>query len=354
MTSQIGLQNQGATCYLNSLIQQSRFIPELKKELFSLTKEDIYDDKGEIKPSKHIVWEITKLIAKMELNQENNALSTKPLTNAFGWNGAQVIQQHDINDVYNILLDGINTAMPQNKKFYDKYFTGKVVNVSNCVDCESLSKNKENFTQINVPIIKAIKHGFPIKFEHLYNSLIKLFLDTEKLQGKNKYFCIECDTKVIANKISRITHLPIILILNLSQYMMLDGQQIKLNETLRCPLDLDLSMFINEQYSEMDSNIIKQYDLNGIILHSGGTGSGHYISIVRSLKSSDDEKEKDVTQWFRFDDNNDVTIHNDKEIEGLFIGNNKFTPYMVIYRRKYMNNMSSEIPKFIQNAIDGK
>eukprot|EP01084_Bolivina_argentea_P113121 201685_1 len=244
--------------------------------------------------------------------------------------------------------------MPHDKKFYNKFFTGKILSVYNCVECECISKNKENFTQINVPIIEEIKHGYPIKFEHLYSSLIKSFLSTEKLCGKNKYACKDCETKVIANKICRIVDLPVILILNLSQYMMLDGQQIKLNETLRCPLDLDLSMFINEQYSEMDSNIIKQYDLNGIILHSGGTGSGHYISIVRSLKSSDDEKEKDVTQWFRFDDNNDVTIHNDKEIEGLFIGNNKFTPYMVIYRRKYMNNMSSEIPKFIQNAIDGK
>eukprot|EP01084_Bolivina_argentea_P253868 426600_1 len=113
MSTKVGLQNQGATCYLNSLIQQSRFIPELKTELYSLTKEDIFDDKGQVQSSKQVVWEITKLIATMDLHQADKiALSTKPLTDAFGWNGLHVIQQHDINDVYNVLLDGINRAMP--------------------------------------------------------------------------------------------------------------------------------------------------------------------------------------------------------------------------------------------------
>eukprot|EP01084_Bolivina_argentea_P014264 26653_1 len=354
MSNQVGLQNQGATCYLNSLIQQLRFIPEFKAQLYSLKKEQIFDNNNTIKAGKHIPYEMTQLIAKMDsMQKEGNkrSASTESLTNAFGWNELQLAQQHDINDAWNILMDGINTSMPHDKKFYPKYFTGKIANIRECDDCKCITTNKEHFTQLNIPVVEKIVQGIPVTFENVYKPLISLYLNKETLYGKNKVLCLECEVKVRADQISRIVSLPIILVLNLNQYVISDGIQFKLNETLKCPLSLDLSMFIDHEHSEMAENIIKEYNLNGVVCHSGGTDSGHYISYTRQLTPLDDEKQIDAIQWLKFNDKQEVTTHSDKDIEQLFVGNNEFTPYMAIYRRKYMNDISPEIPKYIQNAI---
>eukprot|EP01084_Bolivina_argentea_P003488 6559_1 len=352
MSTKVGLLNQGATCYLSSLIQISRFTPEFYSELLSIEKEDIYNDNNQIRKDKEVLWQVVKILAEMELTCKK-LISTKPLTDAFGWNTGQVLQQHDINEAYNILLDGINRAMPGNKKFFNKYYTGKICTIMRCLECENISKNKEHFTQLNLNIIEKIANGHQIPFNNVYGSLISEFLKTEDLLKENKYYCNECETKVNAKKMCRLIQLPVILILNMNQYAISNGIRRKLNACLTCPLTLDLSMFLDPEYVETDLNITAEYDLSAIVVHGGGTIYGHYYAYARSWKVTDDEKENDKIHWFKFDDKK-VTEHSQTEIQQLFIQKGKFIPYMVMYRRKYMNDsaMFPSIPDYIQEAIE--
>eukprot|EP01083_Nonionella_stella_P253837 873112_1 len=141
-SNNVGLKNQGATCYLNSMIQSTFSIPEFTQELSSLEEKDIYDEYGKIPQQNNVLFEYLSLICKMK-SSSNKEFSTKSLTDAFGWKESQLHEQHDVNDMWNILLDGLNEAMPSDKKFLNKHFRGKMITITNCKECEYISPRTE-------------------------------------------------------------------------------------------------------------------------------------------------------------------------------------------------------------------
>merc|ERR1719249_366621 len=116
----VGLQNQGATCYLNSLIQTLFLTPEFRRELFSLSRSEVGLDGDDAtnhnnnnksngtntnhqpRRRKRIIVELQKLFAvlqRSQLQSDSNSnsnplrfdqsLSTKSLTTSFGWKAAE-------------------------------------------------------------------------------------------------------------------------------------------------------------------------------------------------------------------------------------------------------------------------
>merc|ERR1712113_773370 len=48
----------------------------------------------------------------------------------------------------------------------------------------------------------------------------------------------------------------------------------------------DLSMFIDNEYKEMDKGEMAQYDLIGIVVHRGsGANAGHYHAYIRDMNN---------------------------------------------------------------------
>jgi ubiquitin carboxyl-terminal hydrolase 7 len=91
----VGLFNQGATCYLNSLIQCLFNDFEFKELIF----------KSEVGKST-ILKELQKLFANLSLS-DKNAVSTQSLIAAFGWTKMQMFEQHDIHEFFSVLVDAL-------------------------------------------------------------------------------------------------------------------------------------------------------------------------------------------------------------------------------------------------------
>jgi ubiquitin carboxyl-terminal hydrolase 7 len=76
-TGYVGLKNQGATCYMNSLLQALYHIGTFRRAVYQLpTQNDL--------PTKSIPLALQRVFYRLQFGQR--AVGTKELTSSFGWN----------------------------------------------------------------------------------------------------------------------------------------------------------------------------------------------------------------------------------------------------------------------------
>jgi len=79
-TGMVGLLNQGATCYLNSLIQTLFHTRQLRQALYEV-------DTSQDKACEGVILELQRLFYLLQTSEF--AQSTQDLTKAFGWTSVQ-------------------------------------------------------------------------------------------------------------------------------------------------------------------------------------------------------------------------------------------------------------------------
>ena len=77
----VGLSNQGATCYMNSLLQTLYMTPEFRDGVYKIPVEPARDRQDE-----SICFQLQALFASMQLSGKSS-VETKDLTKSFGWTG---------------------------------------------------------------------------------------------------------------------------------------------------------------------------------------------------------------------------------------------------------------------------
>jgi ubiquitin carboxyl-terminal hydrolase 8 len=123
--------------------------------------------------------------------------------------------------------------------------------------------NEQSKTHINERILSLpIKKGDNITL----NDCINDFLKVEKLDGDSKWFSQKNNKNVVAYKRLILKRLPKYLIIHLKRFSYFSSSN-KNNKVVKC----DEKIIIED----------RNYDLRGIVYHSGTANGGHYISVIK-------------------------------------------------------------------------
>ena len=312
----VGLNNHGNTCYLNSFLQSMFMTPEFRSSVLKFNYN--YNTYG---PKKDCIpFQIQKLFARLQLKLRS-AEETNDLITSFGWTQAQASEQNDIQELYHVLFDAISYT---NEKYINDLFQSILSTNIKCKECNNISSHNELYIDFSLPIKKG---------KLVINSLEKsfeCFFGIEELIKDNQYKCEKCNKKVDAEKYFEIKSLPKILLIALNRF------EYDYNKGLKKKINTPIS--IPDKITKIGNLDNLNYDLYGIIIHSGSAMSGHYFSLIKNF-----EKEK---KWYKFDDRCIFEIKDINEYKKIISGNEKnlndSTAYILLYR----NNDGKENIKY--------
>ncbi|KAG2456362.1 USP9X hydrolase, partial [Polypterus senegalus] len=349
----VGLKNAGATCYMNSVIQQLYMIPPIRNGILAIegTGSDVDDDmSGDEKQdnetnvdprdevfSYHHQYEEKPCLSKTEDRKEYNIGVLRHLQVIFGHLAASRLQyyvprgfwkqfrlwgepvnlreQHDALEFFNSLVDSLDEALKAlgHPAMLSKVLGGSFADQKICQGCPHRYECEESFTTLNVDIRNH---------QNLLDSM-EQYVKGDLLEGANAYHCEKCNKKVDTVKRLLIKKLPPVLAIQLKRFDY-DWERecaIKFNDYFEFPRELDMEPYtvagvaklegddvnpenqiIQNEPSENEQPRSTKYRLVGVLVHSGQASGGHYYSYIIQRNGGDGEKNR----WYKFDDG-DVT-----------------------------------------------
>uniref|UniRef100_A0A4W3IWM1 ubiquitinyl hydrolase 1 n=1 Tax=Callorhinchus milii TaxID=7868 RepID=A0A4W3IWM1_CALMI len=364
----VGLKNAGATCYMNSVIQQLYMIPAIRNGILTTegTGSDVDDDtsgdekqdnESNIDPrddvfSYHHHYD-KPVIGKTEDRKEYNIGVLRHLQVIFGHLAASRLQyyvprgfwkqfrlwgepvnlreQHDALEFFNSLVDSLDEALKAlgQPTMLSKVLGGSFADQKICQGCPHRYECEESFTTLNVDIRNH---------QNLLDSL-EQYVKGDLLEGANAYHCEKCNKKVDTVKRLLIKKLPPVLAIQLKRFDY-DWERecaIKFNDYFEFPRELDMEPYTVAGVAKLEGDDINpenqviqndqpdneqpgstKYRLVGVLVHSGQASGGHYYSYIIQRNGGDGEKNK----WYKFDDG-DVTeckMDDDEEMKNQCFG----------------------------------
>ena len=335
-----GLNNIGATCYMNSVLQSLYHIIDLSNGLLDLYNKDILNEEIlkkmpmtysfllvvynlSFRKNKSFSPEDFKIIiSKNESFRKFEANDSKTLTlyvldtlnKELNDNKIQTKNDKVINPLRNY---DVNDAKDIVKLFNENYNTliGDLFNGLKCTDyicdsCSNIVKNYQIFNIISCSIEKTFldKYGENQKLEKGFKvDILDCFKLDEKPNlfiGNNQIYCGKCNTSRDGKSINKICISPKIMIIFLDR---------GLNNRFMCDVDFPEELDINN-YLETKGN---KYKLIGVIEHLGQSGeTGHFIANCKHFNG----------EWYIFSDSSIYPTKNNYNKYGI--------PYLLFYRRE--------------------
>ncbi|KAA8518418.1 hypothetical protein F0562_015892 [Nyssa sinensis] len=332
-TGYVGLKNQGATCYMNSLLQTLYHIPYFRKAVYHMptTENDM--------PSGSIPLALQSLFYKLQYN--DTSVATKELTKSFGWDTYDSFMQHDVQELNRVLCEKLEDKMKGTvvEGTIQQLFEGHHMNYIECINVDFKSTRKESFYDLQLDV-KGCRD--------VYASFDK-YVEVERLEGDNKYHAEQHGLQDAKKGVLFIDFPPVLqLQLKRFEYDFMRDTMVKINDRYEFPLQLDLDRENGKYLSpDADRSVRNIYTLHSVLVHSGGVHGGHYYAFIRPTLSD---------QWFKFDDERVTKEDMKRALEEQYGGeeelpqtnpgfNNtpfKFTKYSNAYMLVYIRESDKE------------
>lgn len=296
-TGFVGLTNQGATCYMNSLLQSLYFTDAFRRAIYQIPTEGEAPQDSSALALQRIFW---------RLQHSETPVSTQELTRAFGWDTLESFVQSDVQEFSRVLMDELEARFKNTtaEGTVERLFTGKVRNVIKCLHVPYASTRSESFydLQLTIKDVKTLEESF------------ESYVRAEMLEGDNKYHA-EGFGLQDAKRYVEFEALPPVLHLHLERYAFDPHVMatVKINDRLEFPLQINL-----DKYLAPDSPLQGQpqnYILQSVFVHSGDSHGGHYYVFIR------DPRQGETARWYRFDDTKVIPASLREAVNDTFGGN---------------------------------
>uniref|UniRef100_M4AWU6 Ubiquitin carboxyl-terminal hydrolase 48 n=1 Tax=Xiphophorus maculatus TaxID=8083 RepID=M4AWU6_XIPMA len=277
----VGLTNLGATCYVNTFLQVWFHNLELRKSLYQCQNSRL-----KINYEPQSICEHLQYLFALLQNSNRKYIDPSGLVKALGLDTGQ---QQDAQEFSNLFLSLLEETLSKEKNpnlqnLIQQQFCGQFFYVTICNQCGRSSTLPSRFYELELNI-QGHKN---------LTECITEFLKEEKLDGENRYFCENCQSKQNATRRIRLHSLPPTLNLQLMRFVFdrQTGLKKKLNTFINFPEQLDMEPFLEQK--------LGIYELSAVLIHRGISAySGHYIAHVKDALTGD---------WYKF---------NDEEIEKM-------------------------------------
>ena len=329
-----GLQNIGATCYMNATLQCLAHVENLTRNLLG--------KKGEILAKKDInklvysylevlenIWENDNIKDYPPYNFKDIISKMNPLFKGIQANDSKDLVLFLLENMHNQLNKVKNVNNQQNEEVIDQYnfyknlksfteyfkknfqsiisdiFYGMNNSQMKCLNCNIITHNIQCYNLLIIPLEEVRK--FKNRMEKIV-SIRECFEYNQKcdyMTGQNQIYCNNC--KQMANSMNNTTLIygPKVLIINLNR-----GKGLQFDVKINFDEYIDIKDFIYYKTSP------SRYRLIGVVTHFGPSGmSGHFIAFCRSFIDNN---------WYKYNDSI-VTLSNFMEVT------NTGVPYILFY-----------------------
>ncbi|KAI9822475.1 MAG: hypothetical protein M1827_000194 [Pycnora praestabilis] len=273
-TGMVGLKNQGATCYLNSLLQSLYFTNAFRKAVYQIPTEHEAERSNSAYTLQRLFY---------QLQTSNTAVSTQELTVSFGWETKHIFEQQDVQELSRILMERMEERMKgtQAENALAKLFVGKMKTYISCINVDFESSRIEDFwdIQLNVSGNKNLDESF------------RDYVQVETMDGENKYYAEghqyqDAKKGVIFESFPQILHLQ----LKRFEYDINRDAMMKVNDRYEFPEFFDAAPYLSDDADKSEPYV---YHLHGVLVHSGDFNAGHYYAFLKPTKDG---------HFYKFDD----------------------------------------------------
>uniref|UniRef100_A0A673Y507 Ubiquitin carboxyl-terminal hydrolase 24 n=1 Tax=Salmo trutta TaxID=8032 RepID=A0A673Y507_SALTR len=300
----VGLKNGGATCYMNAVFQQLYMQPGLAEAFLS-----IEDDTEQ--PDESVFCQVQSLFghlmeSKLQYYVPENFWKIFKM-----WNKELYVrEQQDAYEFFTSLVDQLDEHLKKigREQIFKNTFQGIFSDQKICKDCPHRYEREETFMALNLGVTSC---------QSLEISLDQ-FVRGEVLEGTNAYYCEKCKEKRTTVKRTCIKSLPSVLCIHLMRFGFdwESGRSIKYDEQIRFPWVLNMEPYTVSGMARQDGGaeggegrgeaggsprkkvtISENYELVGVVVHSGQAHAGHYYSFIKDRRGSARGR------WYKFNDN---------------------------------------------------
>ena len=307
----VGLKNLGCTCYQNSLIQQLFMIRPFRLAVLSAQLEP-EETEGAPEPEADILCQLQRLFAHLQESERKYAETRDFCSSYKDIDGSPVNPnvQMDVDEFCRLLFDRLESRFkqtsPELARVIDDLFALVQLHQVISKDGRHLSERPEQDYALSLEV----------RNRRSVQESLELFVEGDLLEGDNKYEC-EGIGKVDALKRTCLKRLPRQLLVHAKRFEFdLDYmKRVKLNDRFEFPRRLDLAHFTAEGIARRealarhasDPSVVVpdmphapayyQFELRGVLVHTGTADSGHYYSFIR-----DHAADPNAARWFEFND----------------------------------------------------